>query len=495
MLYFAPSTGGKGARIGRMALPAESPDTNVGKDPYLDNNQAMDREWTAALSPTKWFKSASDKREANVWIFAVSAILLAIPLLIWAYIGTLTRFSSDDYCWSMAISDLGFWGFQWRLYTGSFGRWASSLLLSGISYLGPTTAPILPATSILLWVGSLAWINHAISRRKTLSFILAAMLISAAFAAAPRGAIEPLYWQSALLTYLPPFFIGAAGAALTVRTNSAILAGGTGLIVCGFNEAISAMVFSGLILAIPCVRKEHRRLLCSALAGSLVSLGAMLASPGNAIRHNDSNPPDYIEILMDSLAVLSRLFVQIATSPTGILLIVLAIFLASFFGLNGRMRFIKCAWLSLAATIPAAAASLYGIKTLMARTAFAPTFAIVAALLFVGLAIGSFVKIRSAWLILICSALFCIATGIKAASLMPIMRDFNQAWTDQNELFVQSSLDSQITLRSAPNPFHDSWQVRLDPDWVINQCLAYFYGVQCVRLAQEPSNSPENPSP
>jgi hypothetical protein len=426
------------------------------------------------------------KTERNNWRVQTATVLLGIPFLIWAYIGTLARFSSDDFCWSMVISQRGFWGLQAHLYNNSYGRWASSLVLSALSYLGPVTRPVLPFIAIALCVVSLAWFSHALCRKWMFSLILAEILIAATFATAPRGAIEPLYWQSALLTYLPPLFIGPAGAALALRANSRILAALTGLIVCGFNEAITVMIVSGLVLTLPFAQRNRRGLLFSALAGSAFSFAVMLLSPGNTIRHNDPNPADYIGVLGDALCTIGRLLLDILTSPTGILLPAMGIILASVLRPNGKARLLVYALLCILAAIPAVAASLYGIKILMARTALIPTFALAASLLFIGLAIGSMITFRSSWLILVCAVLFSVASATQALSLLPAMRDFRRAWEDQNDLLTKSSPDSQVTLYPAPNPFQDSWQVRPERDWIINQCVATFYGVQSVQLAKEP---------
>jgi hypothetical protein len=438
------------------------------------------------VSLQSWFSSDSEKPGGRSWILVASAVLLAVPLLIRIYIGTLTRFSSDDFCWSMAVSERGFFGLQAHLYKECYGRLASSALLGFMSYLGDGTAPILPIITIVLCAASMAWLGFVITKRVWLSIVFAEILIVAVLTMAPRSALEPLYWQSALLTYLPPLFIGPLGAALSIRLNSLAVAVFTALLVCQFNEAVSVMVVSGLLVVLPFVDRSRRRLVYAALIASALSTALVAASPGNTLRRNDPNPTDYLSLLSDSLLVTGRLLANIALSRGGILLLILGVTAGSHLQLKRKIRFLRDAFFCLILAVPPTAASVYGIKTLMARTAIVPTLALVAAILFLGLGIGSFFTIRNGLPLLLCAALFVIVTGAQSMSLLPTMREFNRAWEAQNELLTKSSPDAQVTIIPSINPFQDSWQLRTDQTWIINQCIATYYNVKSVQLAQTP---------
>jgi hypothetical protein len=223
----------------------------------------------------------------------------------------------------------------------------------------------------------------------------------------------------------------------------------------------------------------------AALIGGVLSTAVVAASPGNALRHNDPNPTDYGRVFVDTVLTGKRLLIPIVTSYSGVLLFVLGAILASYLQLKRRKKFFLAAFISLLLAIPPIAASVYGIKTLMARTAIIPTFPLVAAVLFLGLGIGSFFVVRNRVIVLASAVLFVIATGHHAMSVLPIMQEFNQAWDAQHELLSASSPDAQISIIPSPNPFHDSWQVRSDKNWIINQCVATFYNVKSVQLSED----------
>ncbi|MBN1569964.1 MAG: hypothetical protein JXA73_19120 [Acidobacteria bacterium] len=433
-----------------------------------------------------WFSSDSEKPGSRSWILIAAAVFLAVPLLIRIYIGTLARFTSDDFCWSMVISERGFLGLQAHLYLESYGRLASSALLGFMSYFGDVTAPILPVIIIVLCTASMAWLGYEITKRLWLSIIIAQAILIAAFTMAPKSALEPLYWQSALLTYLPPFFIGPLGAALSIRHNSLTIAVFTALLVCQFNEATSVVVVSGLVLILPFVGRSRRRLVYAALLAGVLSTALVAASPGNAIRRNDPNPINYMSLLADSLLTTGRLVADVALSRGSILLFILGAAVASHVRLKRKTGFLRDAFICFLLAIPPIAASVYGVKTLMARTAIVPTFALAAAILFLGLGIGSFFIIRNGLPLLICAALFAAVTGAQSMSLLPTMQEFNRAWEAQNELLTKSPPDAQVTIIPSINPFPDSWQLRSDQTWVINRCVATFYNVKSVQLAENP---------
>jgi hypothetical protein len=331
----------------------------------------------------------------------------------------------------------------------------------------------------------MAWFGYEISEKLTLSIIFSEILIIAVLTTAPKAAIEPLYWQSALLTYFTPFFLGPMGAALAVRYRSSLMAGFTAFLFCQFNEAASLLIVSLLFVLLPFVGPERRRLVIVAIVGAVLSTAVVAASPGNALRHNDPNPTDYWRVFVDTVLTGKRLLVPIVTSYSGALLLVLGAILGSYLQLKKRKQILGAALISLLLAMPAIAASVYGIKTLMARTAIVPTFPLVAAVLFLGLGIGSFFAVRNRAIVLSGAVLFVIATGHHAMSVLPIMQDFNKAWEAQHELLSTSSPDAQISIIPSPNPFHDSWQVRSDKNWIINQCVATFYKVKTVQLSED----------
>jgi len=386
----------------------------------------------------------------------------------------------------MLISDHGFLGLQAHLYTESYGRWAASLLLSLMSYAGNFTAPLLPVISIVLFTAAIAWFGHEISQKLVLSVVIAEVIVLAILTATPRMAIEPLYWQSALLTYIPPFIIGPLGGALALRFRSPVIAGIAACTVCGFNEALSIMVLCGLVAAIPFVDRSQRRFIFAAAAGALLSTALAAASPGNAIRRGDTDlVPDPL-FLVDSLRQTGELLWEIALSPTGILLFVMGIAIAPHLEISRRIRPLWIAAIGLLLAVSATATAVYGVQKLMARTAIVPTTSLVIMIFILGLWVGGRIAPRHALIFLLCAVLFVIATGSKSLSLLPIMQEYELSWEVQRKMLEEARPEDHVTLDPSPTPFLDAWHIEEDPNWPINRCVAAYYGVASVQTAADP---------
>ncbi len=435
---------------------------------------------------------SSGKHNSREWIFWLAAAILSIPLFIRGCIGTLTRYTSDDFCWSMLISEHGFLGVQIHLYMESYGRWAASALLSLMSYAGNFTAPLLPMVAIVLFTAALAWFVYEISQKLVLSILIAEIIVLAILTTTPRTAIEPLYWQSALLTYIPPFIIGPLGGALALRLRSTAIAGVTACLACGFNEAISVMVLCGLIAAIPFVDRrssvgsDRRRFIFAAVVGAFLSTALAAVSPGNAIRRGDADlMPDPL-FLVDSLRQTGELLWEIALSPAGILLFVMGMALAPNLGVSRRIRPLWIAAIGFLLAVSATATSIYGLQKLLARTAIVPTSSLVVTIFILGLWAGGKIVPRNALISLLCAILFVIATGSQSLSLLPVMQKYERSWEVQNKTLEEAGPGDHVTIEPSLTPFRNAWHLEEDPNWSINRCVAAYYGVASVRTAADP---------
>jgi hypothetical protein len=386
----------------------------------------------------------------------------------------------------MLVSEHGILGAQIRLYTESYGRWAASVLLTLMSFTGNGTAPVLPAVGIALCTVAVAWFCHELSERRLTSIIIAEILMISVLTTTPRMAIEPVYWQSALLTYLPPFVIGPLGGAVALRLNSVAIAALTACIICGFNEAVSVMVLTGMIFMIAFVHGKRRKLVFAALAGSLISTVLAMVSPGNAIRRNDPNPVPEPAFLIESLRQTGELLANIAFSPAGILLFMMALALAPFLRIGGRIRPLWAVPIGLLSAFSAIAASVYGVRTLMPRTAIVPAFSLVATILVLGFWIGTRFLPRNTFILILCTALFVITTGSRSLTLLPAMRHYERIWNAQHKILTDAGPEDHVVIEKSFTPFPDAWQIQPDPDWVVNRCVANYYGVASVRTKEIP---------
>jgi hypothetical protein len=422
------------------------------------------------------------------WALRLASILLSVPLILRAYIGTLTRFTSDDFCWPKLVSDYGFIGLQVHLYTETYGRWAASVLQSLTSYAGSLVAPFLPTAAIVLCTAGITWFLYEISHKLVPSLVVAEIIVIAFLTATPRLAVEPLYWQSALLTYFSPFVIGPLGAALAIRFKSGGIAGIAACLTCGFNEASCVMVLCGLIAAIPFVAR--RGYIFAALTGAFLSTALVAASPGNVIRRGDANLiPDPL-FLIESFRQIGELLWSTVCSPAGALLFVLGMAVAPYLSISRKVRPLWTAFIGLLLALSAVAASVYGINTLLARTSLVPSSALVATIFILGLWAGGRIVPRHAMICLLCTVLFVIATGSQSLSLLPLMQKYARSWEVQNKTLEEAAPDEHVTLNPSINPFIDAWQIKHDPNWPINRCIASYYGVASVQISSNPKAQP-----
>ena len=92
----------------------------------------------------------------DINLLAITLIPLT-SLLIFAYIGTFTRYISDDYYSAGSLKEFGYWGAQaywWKIWTGRFSFVA---LILTVDELGLRIYPILPGLSLFFWILSLSW--------------------------------------------------------------------------------------------------------------------------------------------------------------------------------------------------------------------------------------------------------------------------------------------------------------------------------------------------
>src|ERR1043165_8797022 len=92
----------------------------------------------------------------NPVFFAVLIFIFA-SLLLYAYLGTFTRYMADDYCTAAALKNNGFWGTQTYWWQNWSGRYSFTFVVSFVELLGLAIVPILPALVIFLWLFSIVW--------------------------------------------------------------------------------------------------------------------------------------------------------------------------------------------------------------------------------------------------------------------------------------------------------------------------------------------------
>lgn len=273
----------------------------------------------------------------------IGIILISLlSLLVFAYIGTFTRYISDDYYSAASLQEYGYWGAQaywWNIWTG---RYSFIALILFVDILGLKVYTILPGLSLLLWILSLSWAacqilsQNSFPRKMLVSISLASVITWISLRSLVQYS-EVVFWKTGICNYaIPPimflFFLGLLFKQMQkvtpVREWEMIASLVFALIVGGFSEtsvAVQIALLGGgfyfLALKKTASKKNSLLLLSFAMIGSILSLVVMSLSPGNLARAGDLDnvfqipdilPRFYIS-LSQALSFIPKWFVERTT--------------------------------------------------------------------------------------------------------------------------------------------------------------------------------------
>jgi hypothetical protein len=209
---------------------------------------------------------------------------LVLPLLAYAWVGSFSRYTADDYCWAAILGAQGFWQAQVHWYTVYSPRYAFTFLVNLTELVGPPLVPFLPPVALASWLAALTWSLAAVFRART-AFVLGALVAFATLQTTPDRA-QSLYWQTGLLTYLLPLilatgFLGwawrtpARGWRLAVSFLLTFVAG-------GLSETYLIPQNVGLTLL--CLARRDRGHVLAGLAGGVAALAMIVIAPSTSAR-------------------------------------------------------------------------------------------------------------------------------------------------------------------------------------------------------------------
>jgi len=244
------------------------------------------------------------------WI-GVPIIAFAIALLVFAYLGTFSRYQADDFCIAGYVRSMGFWTTQTYLYTNWANSFTTNFLLSTIVLVGPRILPVLPALVLLFWVFTIYWfISNAFpSLVYGRAILLAEMLVFFVVLEAPDR-YQILYWLSGMIPYLLSLvlltFLGAITLVMAKRIiikPNMMMYFGMGLasfLIGGFSETTVALQTGIFALALIGVCSAHKKgiprrriliLLGIGFVSTLLSMLVLIIAPGNIVRQALLPPP------------------------------------------------------------------------------------------------------------------------------------------------------------------------------------------------------------
>jgi hypothetical protein len=131
---------------------------------------------------------------------------LALPLAVYASVGSFSRYTADDYCWAGVLRTEGFFGAQVQWYTVYSPRYAFTFVVNVVELAGPAIVPFLPAAAIAVWLATLTWTFGQFGIKSLPALLLAEVAALATLQTAP-DLPQSLYWQTGMLTYLLPLVL------------------------------------------------------------------------------------------------------------------------------------------------------------------------------------------------------------------------------------------------------------------------------------------------
>ena len=407
---------------------------------------------------------------------------LAVPIAARAYLGTFARYALDDYCWPVRVTRDGFFGFQADYYMQWSGRWASTGAFGLAGYGSPEVARILPAVAITIWLAAVVWCAYEITGRLALSVVLAESIIVTVLSVAPNS-LDPIYWQTGMLAYVPPFILAPLGTASALRFRSPFIAGVSAFAVGGFNESSLALELAALALAFAFTH-GHRSLIRAALAGAALSAIIAVVSPGNWTRHAESGDASLLWMAGLSVASTVALPIRVLLAPALIPALLFAAMLTRRLGPIHWPRPGQTGVTALALTLAAVIPAAYGGREVLGRTAFVPTMPLALAVLGIGAYLGTRWSPSGRRLLAATLLLATVATW-QALRPLPQLRSYASA-SDARDVQLHDARAMGIrnaTVAPISSPF-EAADIHPEPGWGLNQCVASYYGLESVAVAK-----------
>lgn len=242
------------------------------------------------------------------WILILTGLAGYLLLLVsHAYTGSFIRYMADDYSSAAILKARGLLGSQVEWYLTWSGRYAFTLAVNLVELVGVRLVPYLPLGLLVSWSLAAAWAVREISQffKRSLSkpaCLLVGMLVVLVSLTSNSRPSQVIYWQTGILTYSAPLMlmtIYTAGFFHWLRTvplkaTLPILgvSFGFSFVAGGFSETSGifqvGLLAAGLVICL--LSKDHPLkqaawpVLGAGLLGALVAMGGMGLAPGNTLR-------------------------------------------------------------------------------------------------------------------------------------------------------------------------------------------------------------------
>jgi len=446
---------------------------------------------------------------------------VSVNLILYGYHGGFTRLLADDFCSAYYAKKLGLLRSIWYWYLNWSGRYTAFGTDWVMEKIGAYNLNFILPLLLLGWLVFTTTVLHLFLRQvlppaksKVAALSLATVFLFVILILSPN-ITQSLYWWNGMRSYSLPLILLTLYAVLfqigveKLNTKKTVVVGGFvsflfAVVNGGLGEtyiAFQLVLFAFLLGLEWLVNKDTAAprfvFLLAGLAGSMVSIAIVIASPGNATRQDFFPPhPDVINLFRISIAgYLDFLFEIIKTSKkiTGLL----GIFLLTIW-LGGQSErettgcnrvtplvFLGAFALSFACFVPGAYATSEPPPT---RALIIPVFALVACLLYTGFTNGYQLANQGYFsrsvdpLLFIMAALLITYSSLVNAQYLYRSRsvyiEFAQKWDRTNALILKAKMDK---LESVQIPAMDNWAgIEYPTDnekyWP-NRCYSAYYDI------------------
>lgn len=454
---------------------------------------------------------------------SILSMLLLIPsaivLSLHGYLGSFTRFISDDFCSSYLANRFGMLRYIWFWFLNFGGRYSAIAADWFIVPIGPYGVRFVPPIILLLWllfttIAIFLLIRTFSGEQNVLvSLSLSSLLIFVTLQISPNVG-QSLYWWNGMRTYTLPvlaliftiivfiLMLDKWRSPKSVYFGSLIsflLALGCG----GFNETFTAVQLTliALILFFGLLGKKIHfsspgfYFLVAAMLGTMTSLIIMFIVPGRASRQSFFTPaPDIISaftIALWSFVAYLHEMIGSASKTTGVLALISGTVLIGMGAKNSQRN---TPWLSILSLLsgfilafvcffPAAYSMSEAPPT---RTQFIPSFFIISSLMLSSYAVGQWLKSRIAIpsvsqtpLIAFVLCLFFYFSWVNAAglySMRSLYSDYAKKWDAMNMqiLHARDSGKDSITI-SRLNNWAGLEEPTDNPKYWVTVCYSAYY--------------------
>jgi hypothetical protein len=466
---------------------------------------------------------------------AAIAALALIPLAAHAWMGSYSRFVSDDFSSAALAARLGVWGAAVDWYVNWTGRFSANIVDSLTGALGQKALGWQVLIVLLLWLAALTLVfSRLIPHGKPCvewpaSIFMASVLLTVAFQVTP-DLPQSLYWAQGMHSLVLPMTLGTFLGAILLKIRDqdvgsgaapriagagllAFLAGGFGETYVSLQTLVLVMMLMYTLLYSPPRNRGRMAIAIGVcLTASLLAMLIIILSPGNTARQSHFPPtPSLPAMLAISLQAFLSYLGRIFTSSWKIwqlaVLFISALLAGSGFlfgqvsdvGKKMKGRGVHLAFtaaLTLGLMYACFVPSAYGMSTTPPdRTLFIPTFILAAGMAACGWLAGAgwqaFILNTTAakprptlivrWVLFLAFAIHLHVTVSGILSLQPEYSRFARISDKAEEIILQARQEGRdwVEIPEVHNPFGLSDFGAGTNEW-LDDAVNQYYGIHVI---------------